>query len=206
MVFTSDLMISCTYCDPWHPICPSACLLWQPPFTIWIKSPAGQQIAWKCPCTKVGEELWAPSIQIHETQRWHGTSVKCTDHWEVKVKEGWKYQRRTQMVEIPLAIQRKMKNWTRVKTQKTHKELTAWQIFHQQNISLGGRRRISHFQQITGVIEDKNDVRFDAFDAGRVGPARCEELTLCWVWQAQNEDDVDYSSFDSSCRFSELFH
>lgn len=76
--FTLDFMISCTYCDPWHSICPSVCSLWQLPFTIWIKTTVGQRIAWKFLQSKVRDKLWATSIQIHETHWWHGTSARCT--------------------------------------------------------------------------------------------------------------------------------
>lgn len=70
----------------WHPICPSAWSLWLPS-KIWITSPVGQQIAWKFPCSKVGQKLWAASIQIHETHRWHGTSAWCTSVWEARITE-----------------------------------------------------------------------------------------------------------------------
>lgn len=125
MRFTLDLMVSSTYCDPWHPICLSACLLWQLPYRIWIKAPLVSGLPRNFHVLRSGRNCGPHQSKFMrltgDMGRLRGAPLclQSKDHFEVKGREGWTHQYKPEMVEIPLAIQngeadkegkRKMKN------------------------------------------------------------------------------------------------
>lgn len=157
-----------------------ACSLWQLPFSIWIKSPVGQRIAWKFPCFKVGEKLWQHQSEFMrltgDTGRLRGALLcqRSKDHWGVKEKKKggpvnakrrqWKYLRQ---FKIKKETEKGEKEEGESEQGSKHRRGSylanlkmSWYLLC--HISRGGKANISHFgfvspacklgRQITAVM------------------------------------------------------